>query len=61
MAAPWRTWCFRSAAHGLGAGGVVTGELDPGSAVAAERGPQPGHHSAGLEEADHVMPVSTSV
>jgi hypothetical protein len=30
-------------------------ELNPGGAVAAERGPQPEDHSAGLEEADLVI------
>jgi hypothetical protein len=36
MAAPWRTRCFRSAAHDLGAGGVVTGELGDHSAGGGE-------------------------
>jgi len=30
-------------------------KYDAGRAVAAERGPQPEHHSSGLEEADLVI------
>ena len=35
--------------------GMAGAKYDAGRAVAAERGPQPEHHSSGLEEADLVI------